>query len=134
EVSDLPEGFVFIMRVLPEGPGLRLVKNHTGKLRYAGAAGASDEGDLIIMFKNIEAAMLVLTFRESTAAAFTRDRMIVKGDLSKAMLLVRCLNILEVYLLPAFLAKLAVKRYPPWSFTRKHPGRIRIYRKTLLGF
>jgi len=43
------------------------------------------------------------------------------------------MNIVEVYLLPKFIARLAVKRYPRWSWTRKLVGRTRIYLGAVLG-
>lgn len=89
--------------------------------------------DVDIRFKHLQAAMLLFTFREGTTEAFARDRMVVYGNLPEALSIVRILNIVEVYLLPKFLAKRAVKSYPRWSFARKHSGRIAVYVKTEFG-
>ncbi len=134
EIAEMPEGFSFMLKVLPDSAKMIVAKDKNGRLKYHGNRMAEDEIDVIIMFKNIEAAMLLFTFRESTAVSFARDRMIVKGDLSNALAVVRCLNIVESYLLPAFIARLAVKRYPRWPFMTKLINRTRVYFRVLLGY
>jgi predicted lipid carrier protein YhbT len=83
--------------------------------------------------KNIEAAMLLFTFREPTALAVARDRLVVDGDISAACTVVRVLDTVEVFLLPKILASLAVKRYPRWPFLRKYVGRALIYLRAVTG-
>ena len=76
-----------------------------------------------------------MLFRSSVA--FARNRFMVDGDLVDALAIVRVLDLVEVYLLPKLIAKLAVKRYPKWSElspVKKHLGRIVIYTRALLGF
>jgi hypothetical protein len=46
---------------------------------------------------------------------------------------VRILELVEVFLLPKSLASLSVRRYPEWSFMRKHGGRVLIYLRALAG-
>ena len=133
ELEDLPEGFTFGLTVLPRGPGLYMEKTGRGGLKYRGGRPERHFRDLTITFKSIEAAMLVFTFREKTAVAFARDRMTARGELPAAMAVVRCLNAAEVYLLPKFLARKAVKSYPRWSLGRKLFGRIRVYFGALTG-
>ncbi|MCG8570130.1 MAG: hypothetical protein MJB14_08320 [Spirochaetes bacterium] len=132
EIATLPEGFTFMLKILPYGPSLAVTYQQK-RLRYEGGNYPEEQADVVIMIKNIEAAFLLFTFQEGTALAFCRDRMAVKGDLTTAMAIVRCLNIVETYLLPKFLAKKALKRYPEWNFFRKHLGRIVIYFRTLTG-
>ena len=73
--------------------------------------------------------MLVFTFMESTSVAFARNRFMVDGDLVDALAIVRVLDLVEVYLLPKLIAKLAVndirngRAFPG----KKHLGRIVIY-------
>jgi len=58
----------------------------------------------------------------------------VDGELPYALAVIRILDIVEVYLLPKLIARLAVKRYPSWwSLGRKLGGRIGVYTRTLLG-
>lgn len=52
------------------------------------------------------------TFQESTAQAYANDRMIADGDVSAGIRFVRCLNKLEILILPKLVASLAVKQYP----------------------
>lgn len=76
----------------------------------------------------------MFTFRESTAAATCNDRIVVAGDVPAAMAMVRVLDAVEVYLLPKFLARLAVKRYPDWSMKRKLTGRALIFLRGVIGW
>jgi hypothetical protein len=109
-------------------------KNQRGVVRYKGWDPAGKKIDLQMKIKNIEAAMLIFTFKESTTLATARDRLIVDGEVAHACAIVRILDIVEVYLLPKIIAKLAVKRYPGWPFRRKYLGRVLIYVRTIFGF
>ena len=136
EFTRMPEDFMMDMYVLPDGPHMIIGKNEKGKIRYLGGNPEGKNITLFMKIKNIEAAMLMFTFRESTTVASSRDRLIVDGDLPVACGIVRIMNLLEVYLLPKFAAKLGVKRYPPWSRMspiRKYLGRIIIYVRLITG-
>lgn len=84
--------------------------------------------------KNIEAALLLFTFQESTTLATARNRLVVDGDVAHACAVMRILDIVEVYLLPKIIAKLAVKRYSGWSFRRKYLGRVLVYVRSIFSF
>ncbi len=133
EFEDLPEGFTFSLGVLPNGPFMIVGKDKNGRAKYMGWDPKGKKLDLRMGIKNTEAAFLVFTFQESTAVAFAHDRFIVEGDLSIALTIVRVLDLVETYLLPKIITRLAVKRYPKWSelnpFT-KHLNRILIYVRT----
>ncbi|MEA2013912.1 MAG: hypothetical protein U9N38_01165, partial [Thermodesulfobacteriota bacterium] len=109
-------------------------KNEKGRVKYLGWKPDGKRIDLHMKIKSIEAAILMFTFQESTTVATTRDRMAVDGELPHVCAIVRVLDIGEVYLLPKFIARLAVKRYPAWSFGRKYVGRVRIYFRSILGY
>ena len=110
EITGFPTGFIFSMKVFPNGPrfvakvqddhSLRLLKNFTGR------------PDLTITFKHLTHAFLVFSFQEGTAQAFANDRMVADGEVSYAIRLVRCLNKMEALILPKLVANLAVKEYP----------------------
>lgn len=110
EISGFPVNFIFSMKVFPKGPGfviqvqqdhqLKLIKNFSGK------------PNLTITFKHLAHAFLVFSFQEGTAQALANDRMIVDGETSYAIRLVRCLNKMEALILPKLVANLAVKEYP----------------------
>ena len=100
-------------------------------MKYLGRNPVGKQIDLRIQIKHLEAAFLLFTFQESTCIAQCRDRMIVTGDLRTACAFVRILNIVETYLLPKFIAKLAVKRYQAPEF--KYINRVRIYLRSIVG-
>ena len=130
--ADLPEGFAFSLGVSPDGPYMVAGKDKSGALRYLGWRRYGRKIRLGLDIKNIEAAIKVFTFQESTALAYNYDRFSVKGGLPQALAIVRVLDIVEVYLLPKIIARLAVKRYPQWSElspVKKHVNRLRIYFK-----
>ncbi len=134
EFAKLPERFTFGLGVMPNGPFMIVGKTKKGRVRYLGGDPEKQSLDLTLKIKNIEAGMLMFTFQEATAIAVARDRLIVDGLASPACAVVRILNIVEVYLLPEIIAKLAVKRYPRWPLTKKLWGRTCIYVRTVLGF
>ena len=108
-------------------------KNDQGLVRYLGWNPEGQKIDLKMKVKNLEGAILMFTFQESTALATARNRLIVDGEVPAACAIVRVLDIVEVYLLPKLIAKLAVKRYPNWFFGEKIWNRIRIYAGAVLG-
>ena len=86
--------------------------------------------------KHLEAAMLMFTFQESSCTATARDRLIVEGDLPVASGVLRIMDLLEVLLLPKFIARLGVKRYPnhkQMSLGRKLRSRILTYIRIAVG-
>ncbi len=130
--DDLPGGFTFCMGVDPAGPYMVAGKDKHGRPKYLGWKRYGRKPDLVLAIKNIESAMKVFTFMESTALAYSRDRFRVDGHLPQALAIVRVLDIVEVYLLPKIIARLAVKRYPDRRELpplKKHINRIRIYVK-----
>ncbi len=137
EFEQLPEGFTFSLGVLPYGPYMVVGKDEKGLARYLGGKPEGKKLNLKMGIKNVEDAMLVFTFQESTALSFAHGRFIVDGDLTVSLAVVRILDLVEVYLLPKIIASLAVKRYPKWSEmspVRKHVNRVIIYTRALLGF
>jgi hypothetical protein len=107
-----------------------LHKDKEGKLHYQGAEPRGKKFDLSMAFKSLEAAMMVFTFRESSPTGYAHDRFVVEGYLPNATIFMRVLDIVQVYLLPKLIARLAVKRYPSGSEMsplKKHINRIIIY-------
>ena len=134
EFAGMPDGFTFALSVMPNGPHMIIGKDQKGFVRYRGWDPEGKKIDLDMKIKNIEAAMLIFTFQESTALATARNRLVVDGEVSHACAIVRILDIVEVYLFPKIISKLAVKRYPRWSFRRKYLGRALVYVRTIFGF
>jgi hypothetical protein len=131
EIAVWPENFSIMMNVFPEGPRMVLEKIH-GKLKYRGSKFC--ERDLVINFKNLESAFMVVTAQISPAQAFAQRRIMVTGDLANAMIFTRCLNIIIAYLYPKFISKRLLKRVPIMT-TKKQLTRFIIYLAgILLGY
>lgn len=109
EIKGLPANMVVEMTVANTGPGFKVRTVGDGTFDVA---NENDAVDLSIRFKHMAHAFLVLSFQEGTAISFARDRMVADGELSHAIRLVRVLNRMESIILPKFIAKRAVKRYP----------------------
>jgi hypothetical protein len=128
EIEAWDEGFRIVFEIAPGGPCLFLRKEE-GRIRYLGLKKA-DDAELIIHFKNIDAAFMVLTAQSGTPRAFAEHRVSVRGNLPEAMRLIRCLNYVQYYLFPAFIARRVIKRLPPIPAGRLLSGRAHVY---LLG-
>lgn len=134
EFEEMPAGYTFSMGVVPNGPSLIVGKDKKGRVRYLGGNPEGKKIDLRMTIKNLEAALLLFTFQESTVTSICRDRIDFAGDLPPALAVIRVLNMVEVYILPKMIAKLAVKRYPAWTVRRLLFGRVRIYFRAILGY
>jgi hypothetical protein len=134
EFEELPDRFTFSLSVMPDGPHMIVGKSKRGIVYYLGWDPEGKDITLRMKIKNIEAAMLMFTFQESTAVAIARDRLIVDGEVHDACAILHILDIVEVYLLPKFIAKKAVKRYPVDSPDITFSRRVLIYLRAILGF
>ena len=134
EFRALPEKFTFALTIMPGGPHLIVQKQGSDQARYMGAKIDAQPVDLTMTFKHLEAGVLTFTFRESTPTAFARDRIIVDGEVNYACAIVRVFDIVQIYLLPKPIARLAVKRYPRWPLGRKLVNRVRIYWRSIAGY
>jgi len=133
EFDRLSDDFMMHLHVLPSGPGMIVGKDKNGSVRYMGWNPAGKKITLDMKIKNIEAAILMFTFQESTCVASANNRLAVSGAVPDTLAFIRILNIVETYLLPKIITSLAVKRYPGWSQmspVRKHLGRIIVYVRT----
>jgi len=136
EFADLRDDFMFYLGVYPHGPYMVVGKNEKGKVKFMGMKPEGKPITLKMNIKTVDAAFLVFSFQESTAVAFARERFFVDGDLPDSLAVVRVLNLVETYLLPKVITKLAVKRYPKWSElspVRKYVNRVLIYLGIVTG-
>jgi hypothetical protein len=132
EFTNLPDNFTFSLGVLPDGPWM-VIGREKGQVKYLGGNPGPRHLHVRLAMKNIETAFLIFSFQESTAMASARNRLITEGEVPQALAMIRVIDIVEVYLLPKMIARLAVKRYPSWTLGRKVFGRIGIYTRALLG-
>jgi hypothetical protein len=133
EFGRLSDDFMMHLHVLPSGPGMIVGKDKNGKVRYMGWNPKGKKITLDMKVKNIEGAILMFTFQESTCVASANNRLAVSGNVPDTMAFIRILNIVETYLLPKIITSLAVKRYPKWSQMsplRKYAGRVLVYVRT----
>lgn len=98
-------GYTIKIQTCDNGPSLLLKKegNQIKKLKQ------EQKCDLEIIFKSLDTAFLLLTGRLGIAKAYCEHRFLLKGNIMEAMSLVRCLDIVETYLFPKFIAKHLVK-------------------------
>ncbi len=133
EFAGYPVGFQVQLLVLPAGPGFVIESNGDGSFQRAHVPKVRP--DLNIQFKHLGHAFLVFSFQEGTARALAFDRMIIDGDLGLATRLVRCLNRMEVLILPKLVAQRAVKRYPEeLALREKLPVALRVYGRLMGQF
>ncbi|MBN2839833.1 MAG: hypothetical protein JXP37_02615 [Coriobacteriia bacterium] len=102
EVSSWPDGTVITLRIAPFGPQVSWcvagsVLEHLG--------GREADADLLVTFKSVDDALPLLLGMQGVLAAFAEHRATVRGDLSMAMSLVRCLHIVEGYLFPDIMTR-----------------------------
>lgn len=134
EVSVLPDGFLFEMKIMPNGPQLTMRKEPGNRLTYMGGEPV-ESPHVSVQFKSLTHAFLVLSFQEKTAEAFANARMLVDGDLGYAVRMTRVLNHLEAYILPKLVAERAVKQYPnDLRLPHKLIHAARIYLKVATNF
>ncbi len=133
EFDRMPGTYTFSLGAFPRGPYMVIGKDDQGIVRYLGSDIDKQEVHLQMTLKSMALFFVLLTFEESTPTANARDRMIVSGDVPQACAAVRILDIVQVYLLPRFIAKRAIKRYPEWSLKRHTVDRALVYIRTLIG-
>lgn len=129
ELGPLPEGFVFRMDVYPNGPTMMLQKSG-GKLRRL-ASSSELTPDLVIRFKHITVAWLVMSFQENTAVSYAHDRVQMNGDTAQAIRIVRCMNRAQSIILPSMLGKKAIKTYVSTDWRESLPIRIKLVLRLL---
>lgn len=126
EVSEWEELTTVVLKVEPFGPCM-VVQKKEGKLHYKGRK-EPNKAHLVIAFKNIEAAILVLTGKIGISQAYAEHRMMIKGDIAFGMSVVRCMYIVEAYLFPNFINRKILKKIP-----EKRTSTFKIYRSAIFG-
>jgi len=132
DIKDLPDNFCFCIKIENFKPQI-IVKKVKNKFKILNPNNYKDKIDLYIIFKNIERAFSVFSFKISAFLCYAQNGLIVKGNLPETMIIMRILTLLEIYLLPKFIIKNVIKRYPKFNFFIKIFKRCLIYFKILLG-
>jgi len=128
ELSAWPDGYTIMLKVAPNGSELWLQKKGNTLKRISKQSASAD---LIVIFKNLDTAFKIFTTLSNVHTAFCHNRIMVYGNVSQSMVLIRILNIVQAYLFPPFLSKNVLKRVPKFSFVQ-HLQRIRVYTVGLL--
>ena len=121
-------------RLWPQGKTLRLeipgAKGFTvtGSEKGFRKLPQDTPGDVTIRFKSPDDAFRVFTGQISVAQAYAQHRFTLRGNMGLAMPFVRCVDIVEGYRFPAFLARRILKRLP-----KKEVSTARVYLAVLLG-
>ncbi|WP_102412357.1 SCP2 sterol-binding domain-containing protein [Beduinella massiliensis] len=113
ELSSLGEGFVLRLSTGEGGPQL-CVRLTGGRVRRA---GAEESADVTIALKNLDAAFLLLTGTIGVAQAYAQHRFTLRGDITRTMPVVRCVDIAESYLFPWVWAGRILRRRPGKEMT-----------------
>lgn len=124
EVESWNDGFTASINTGLEDANL-IIKKENGKLVKLKIA---EKLDLEITFKSIDAAFLMFTGRLGVSKAYAEHRFTLKGEIGKAMSLVRCIDVVEAYLFPKLITKNILKEIP-----KKSMGLARCYGKVLFG-
>ncbi|MBP3708000.1 MAG: hypothetical protein J6J36_05285 [Clostridia bacterium] len=123
EIEPWKEGFTFGINTGIQGVNL-IIKKENGKLIRL---KEENKLDLEIVFKSIDVAFLMFTGRLGVSKAYAEHRFILKGEIGKAMSLVRCIDIVEAYLFPKIISKRILKEVP-----NKSMGLIKTYGEILI--
>ncbi len=102
DIALFPIGFKINLGILPYGAYIQLINTEHG-LKIANKP--TDTANLTINFKSIRAAKSVMLARRNCAQSYARHELIVGGDITKAVTLVRIINKTEGYLFPRFMTR-----------------------------
>lgn len=131
ELDGLPAGFSFALTVAPSIASGSVYRDGRGRLR-AGKL-ENDTADVVVRFRNVESAFDVFSFQCGAFESYAKNGMAVSGDLPTTMAFMRCLNIVESYLLPGIITKKILKREVRFGFGQRFWGRILVYLGVLFG-
>lgn len=123
ELSSLPQGTSYLLRVGERGPALGLALRGGRLVREKRA-----QADVEIGFKSAAAATRVFVGMSGIAQAYAQHRFTLKGDIALAMPLVRLLDLTEGYLFP----RVMTRRFLRAPVLREKPM-LYVYARTLLG-
>jgi hypothetical protein len=112
EIASWEEGRTFALGVLPNGPAIA-VRKQGDRLVLLGRG--DHRAPLRVLFKNVDAALLVLTGLLSAHMAFAESRAIVHGPLDETMQTNRAMAIVVKFLFPGPMLGALLKRKPTFS-------------------
>ena len=108
EIKEWEDDFTIQIQLNPNGSNLYLRKNPKGITKEKKVSNP----DIVICFKSIDSAFLVFIGMIGISQAYAQHRFTLKGEIEKAMSLVRCIDTIEAYLFPKFITKKILKQIP----------------------
>ena len=124
EFDSWENGLSVALKCSINGPDLYLIKNGSNLIKVK----KLEKADIIITFKSLDSAFLVITGQIGISRAYSEHRFMLTGNISKTMSLVRAIDITEAYLFPSIMTKRILKSLP-----KKERSTLTIYRKVILG-
>ncbi len=122
EMDAWEDGFVWGIGMGEGAPALYMKKTGEGLLRLSGRETGPEEMDLMIRFKSVDAAFQVMSGQIGVAGSYARHGFALKGDIARAMSVVRCMDLAEAYLFPRLICRRILKEIP-----KKRMGLVRTY-------
>ncbi len=110
EIQVFDEGFRIMFNVWNSEQTMIVEKR--GDRLYHSSKKNGKEADIVIYFKSIESALMLLTGQIGIAQAYAEHRILLKGDIMLGMSFIRVINIVEAYLFPKFWVKRILKTFP----------------------
>ena len=110
EVGNWRPGFVFCMKASQDGPALCLIHTENGVERLK--QYEPSHVDMAVEFRSIDAAFLVLSGQIGIAQAYSQHRFTMHGSIADCMTMVYCVERIEAYLFPKFIARKILKEIP----------------------
>ena len=134
EFDLLPENFVLIIGIW--GSRHPLILQPQVISRRVSLEQPQETRMLEIRFKSVEAAWRMVTAKVSSSQAYARHDLLIKGEITKAMQMLRCIERVESYLFPKSIAKRVLplqlkipqKRWRMW-IRMLHVGKIKPQRR-----
>ncbi|MCI8274880.1 MAG: hypothetical protein HFI66_04590 [Lachnospiraceae bacterium] len=112
EIEEWEEGFAWGIGMGEDAPALYMKKTKQGLLRLSGRETTPEDMDLMIRFKSVDAAFQVMSGQVGVAASYARHGFVLKGDIARAMSVVRCMDLAEAYLFPRIISRRILKEVP----------------------
>lgn len=108
EVDSWENGFTAIVDAGAENVKLIMQKKNGKLIRLR----KLNTADIEIKFKSRDVAFRMFTGRLGVSKAYAEHRFTLNGEITKAMSIVRCVDIVEVYLFPRIITKHILKAQP----------------------
>lgn len=126
EIQSWKQGFTLKMQVRPLEPSVILARK--GDRIEALKPNGAPRADMSVQFRSLDAAFLVMSGQIGIAQAYAQHRFSLKGSIADCMVLVRCVDIIEGYLFPKFIARKILKQFP-----KKECSTVSVYCRAILG-